>query len=79
MAKINNNYKYESTINRTGGFPTSKSGNVHTNKTTRGGTLKVEWKGGFFKWVPLVDLKQSNTVQFVEYTAYNQFARRACV
>ena len=45
----------------------NKSGNVHTKKTTRGWILQLEWKGGSSEWVPLVDLKHSNPVEFSEY------------
>ena len=40
---------------------------MHAKTTTRGWTFKVEWKGGFFKWVPLVDLKYFNPVEISEY------------
>ena len=71
LKDINDNCKDASVINRIVIFLMIKSGNVHAKKTTRGWTLQVEWKGGYSKWVPLVDLKHSNPVEFAEYAVSN--------
>ena len=73
LKEINDQCKDASEINRAKGFMTRKSGNVHAKKTTRGLTLWVEWKGGYYKWVTLVDLKHSNTMELSGYTVANQF------
>ena len=72
LKEINDNCKDEYEINRSDGFLTRKSGDVHANKTARNFTLQVEWEGGSYKWVPLVHLKHSNPVELSEYAVARQ-------
>ena len=72
LKEISDHCKDASAINKVDGFLTSKSGNVHAKKTTRGWTLQVEWKDGSSEWVPLVDLKHSNPLELAEYAVSNQ-------
>ena len=72
LKEINDHCKDESEINRSDGFLTRKSGDVHAKKTARSFTLQVEWEGGSSKWVPLVNLKNSNPVELSEYAVARQ-------
>jgi hypothetical protein len=53
------------------GYITSRSGNRHPKKTTRGWKLLVEWKDGSVVWIPLKDLKAPNPLQVAEYAVDN--------
>ena len=46
--------------------------NLHAKKTTRGWKLEFEWKDGTLIWIPLQDIKSSNTVELAEYAVFLQ-------
>ena len=56
------------------GFTTDRHGKRHPKITTRGWELQVEWRKGSASWVPLKDLKESNSLEVAEYAIANKIA-----
>ena len=71
LREIVEHQKDASAITIDNGYVTSRSGNRHLKKTTRGWKLLVEWMDGSVSWIPLKDLKASNPVQLAEYAIAN--------
>ena len=55
-------------------YISTKTGKPKLRQTNRGWDLQVEWKDGTTSWIPLEDLKESNPVQFSEYTITNKIS-----
>ena len=71
FTEVTDKNRYDSTITKVDGFINYSNGNLHKNTTTRGWKLLVQWKDVSVYWVPLNDLKQSNTVELAEYSVSN--------
>ena len=56
------------------GFIKFSSENLHRNRTTCSWKILVEWKDGSVDWVPLKDLKHSNSVELAEYAVGNEIS-----
>ena len=69
---INDNCKDDSVINKTNGFLTRKTFNMHAKKKNLRWNLKVEWKDLPAGWILLKGLKYSNPVELSEYATENQ-------
>ena len=55
-------------------YISTKTGKPKLRQKNRGWDLQVEWKDGTTSWIPLEDLKESNPVQFYEYTITNKIS-----
>ena len=51
-----------------------KTRRKHLRKTTVGWKLKVLWKDGTERWIPLKDLKESNPIEVAEYAKAQNIA-----
>ena len=60
-------------LSKDDGYTVDHSGRRHPKVTTQG--WEVEWRDGMTSWVPLKDLKESNTVPLAEYAVANKFQR----
>ena len=58
LKDITDQCKNSYAINKTNGFLTIKSGNLHANKATRGWTLQVDCRDVSVEWVTLKYFKQ---------------------
>jgi hypothetical protein len=72
LEEIIDHKKNASAISITDGFTTSHNGNPVPKKMTRGWQLLCQWKDRSSRWVPLVELKQSNPIELAEYAIANQ-------
>jgi hypothetical protein len=48
-----------------------RNGRRYMKKTTAGWELEVEWKDGSTSWLPLKDLKETNTIETAQYASNN--------
>ena len=48
-------------------------------KTTAGWDLEVEWKDGGTSWLPLKELKATNSVELAEYAVANRIDKEPAI
>jgi hypothetical protein len=72
LSEIIDHKKDASAIPISDGFTISRNGNKVPKKTTRGWKLLCQWKDGSSSWVPLVELKQLNSIELAEYAVANK-------
>ena len=71
LTEVTDNKKDGSDISKVDSFINCISGNLQRKRATHGWKCLVKWKYGSVDWVPLKDLKQSNTVEMAEYAVEN--------
>ena len=64
--------KRKGAVDKADQFRVDSSGNRKKKKTTKGWDLEVEWKDGTTSWLPLTELKETNTVEVAEYAVANR-------
>eukprot|EP00957_Ditylum_brightwellii_P064535 4897298-Ditylum_brightwellii.AAC.1 len=55
--------KDASDIDKAEGFVMTQGGQQHPKITTKGWSMKVEWKDGTSSWIPLSEIKNANPVE----------------
>jgi hypothetical protein len=59
--------RLDSALTKENGFITSKNGNKHRKKTTKGWEFLVEWKDNSQDWMSLKEMKSSNPLETAEF------------
>jgi len=59
--------KSDEAIDKTNGWTTTKTGRKRRVITTKGWSIKIEWKDGTASWLPMSEVKEANPIELAEY------------